>query len=319
VTYDGFDTTAITIKDIYGNDVTNSSTIYINGSIATSSTFIASSLANATVYATRNSLTSITKTIFVIAATSPFTKKLLVEHFTGTWCGYCPRVTYALDQYALTHPNLIIANMHGYAGTSDPFIFQYESQLSSNFSVTGYPTAIVNRYKKWDEVTTTLNNELSKSAPLGLAIQSSINGTTITGTASVKFNVTTSKTMKIVVLLVENGLVKDQINYFSPSGGATPYLYGGANPIVGFVHNGVMRKASTDIFGDLIPASAQIKSSVWNLNFSMTTSGTTGSGSSYTIDPTKCSIIAYVVDGTTAKTGVYNVQTAPVGTIKNFD
>ena len=45
-------------------------------------------------------------------------------------------------------------------------------------------------------------------------------------------------------------------------------------------------------------------------------------GSSYTAVPTKCAIVAYVVDGTTGTTtnaGAYNVQYAAVGSSIGFD
>lgn len=319
ITNDGFDTTAIMVRDISGNDVTSSSSIYINGSLVTSSTFIASSLANATVYATRSGLTSATRTIFVKAAdVSPFTKKILAEQPTGAWSGYDPRVINKLDNYIATKPNCIVMRIHGGSGT-DPYKYQYYSNYNSAFGVFGYPFAVYNRLGQWSENTADLDNELSKPAPLGLAIQSNMSGTNITGTVSVKFNVTTSKKMKIVIALVENGLISSQANYYSTSGGVTPYLYGGVNPITNFNHRFVLRTTATDLFGDNIPTSFQVKNNTYSLSFSMSTSGVTSAGASYTAIPANCSIVAFVVDGTTDAKGVYNVQTAPVGTIKNFD
>lgn len=182
----------------------------------------------------------------------------------------------------------------------------------------GYPTAILNRSSKWSESTADLTAQLNKWAPLGLAIESSDNGTSVTGKVKVKFNVTTDQPMKIVVALVENGLVANQTNYYSPSGGASPYLYGGANPIVGFVHNNVLRRAATDIFGDAIPTTSQVKNGVYELPFSIPLAGSTSSGS-YTAVGANSAIVAYVLDGSASKKGTYNVQYAPVGTIKIFD
>ena len=118
---------------------------------------------------------------------------------------------------------------------------------------------------------------------------------------------------------MENGLVYPQTNYYSPSGGATPYLYGGANPISGFVHNGVLRKAATDIFGDVIPVANQVKNNIYELPFTIPLSGATANGTSYTANATNSTIVAFVVDGSSDALGVYNVQSANVGTVKNFD
>ena len=144
-----------------------------------------------------------------------------------------------------------------------------------------------------------------------MAIESSISGTNITSKAKVKFNVTTDQSMKIIVALVENGLIANQTNYYSPT-------YGG-NPIVGFVHNGVLRKVATDLFDDAIPSTVQVKNGIYEFPFNISTIGATSNGVAFTVDPSKCSIVAYVLDATAAKKGVYNVQKADVGITKTFD
>ena len=115
--------------------------------------------------------------------------------------------------------DVVSVAVHGGGGT-DPYKYQYYTNLNSAFAITGYPTAILNRRVKWGESTSELNSELTKYAPLGLAIESSSDGVNATGKVNVKFNVTTDQTMKIVVALVENGLVYPQTNYYSPSGGS---------------------------------------------------------------------------------------------------
>jgi hypothetical protein len=206
--------------------------------------------------------------------------------------------------------------------------YQYYPNFNSKFAVNGYPTAIFNRKKQsdgtygWSEDQADLDLALTKWAPLGLAINSTVSGTNITGSVKVKFNVTTEKSMKLVIALVENGLVYPQTNYYSPQYGATPYLYGGVSPVPDFVHNGVLRKTSTDLFGDDIPVTAQTKNGTYELPFSIPVTGTVYGGASYTAVPTKCAIVAFVVDGSTGTTtnaGVYNVQYAAVGSTKDFD
>ena len=128
--------------------------------------------------------------------------------------------------------------------------------------------------------------------------------------------------MKIVVALVENGLVYPQTNYYSPQYGVQPYLYGGVSPVTNFVHNGVLRKTATDLFGDAIPVASIAKDNVYELPFSFSNTGTIYGGSSYTAVAANCGIVAFVVDGSamgTTNGGVYNVQYADAGTTKNFD
>ncbi len=317
---DGFDYVKITVKDKNGADITSGCKLYANSALLTSSRFTAIYNSNYTISARNGTIPSNVKVILpVIPAASPFTKKMIVEDVTGAWCGYCPRIANSLENYKATQPNCFVVAIHGGGGT-DAFKYEYYNNFNSAFGISGYPTAIVNRQSTpWSENTSDLNGELSKWAPLGLAIESSNSGTSITGTVKVKFNVSTDQSMKIVVALVENGLIANQTNYYSPTGGATPYLYGGANPIVGFTHNGVLRKTATDLFGDLIPAAQQVKDGTWSLPFTIPLSGNTGSGSTYSAVAANCSIIAYVLDGSSNKRGVFNVQYAPVGTVKNFD
>jgi len=313
----GFDYVNISVKDQNGNDITSSSELYANGNY-TGSKFVPSGTGTYIITAKKGTIPSDSKTLNATSpSASPFSQKILVEDCTGAWCGYCPRLANSLDNYKSTHPNAIVLAIHGGGGT-DPFKYQYYTSINSAFAVSGYPTAIVNRAFKWSESTSDLTAQFNKWAPLGLSIESSDNGTAVTGKVKVKFNVTTDQSMKIVVALVENGLVANQTNYYSPSGGASPYLYGGANPISGFVHNNVLRRAATDIFGDAIPTTSQVKNGVYELPFSIPLAGSTSSGS-YTAVAANSAIVAYVLDGSASKKGIYNVQYATVGSVKNFD
>ena len=319
--FNGFDYVTITVKDKNGADITSTSQIYLNGSTLVSSQYVADATGNYTVTASKNGSPSNAKTLNVVAKTaSPFSQKILVEDCTGTWCGFCPRVANELENYKATHPNCIVVGVHsGGSGQPDPFKYQYYSNLGASFGVTGYPAAILNRAGTWGENNSELNTALSQWAPLGLAINSTVSGTNVTGTVKVKYNVTTNRKMKIVIALVENGLVYPQTNYYSTGYGYTPYLYGGVSPVTNFVHNGVMRKAATDLFGDSINVAAQFKNNEYSLPFSISLSGPTANGTTYNAVSANCSIVAFVIDGTSDNNGVYNVQSAPVGTNKNYD
>ncbi len=324
VEYNNFDYVAITVKNNAGEDVTANCTLLQNNTVAISSKFVPTGIGTFTISAQRSSMASETKTLTVVAKSpSPFTQKILVEDCTGAWCGYCPRVAYQLEQYKATHPNCISTTVHGGGGT-DPYKFQYYTTFNSHYAVGGYPTAILNRKKQtsggydWSEDNADLDAALRNWAPLGLAISSSVSGNNVTGNVKVKFNVTTDKSMKVVIALVENGLVYAQTNYYSPAGGATPYLYGGLDPIPNFVHNGVLRKTATDLFGDAINVSAQTKDNILDIPFNLTLTGNTASGT-FTALPANCAIVAFVQDGSGLEKGVYNVQYAPLGSTVNFD
>lgn len=311
VEYNGFDYVTVTVKDRSGNDITNSCSLLSNGNTAISSKFTPSAMGTYNITAKKGSAPSNMVTLSTTSTSpSPFTQKILVEDCTGAWCGYCPRVAFLLEDYKATHPNCITLAVHGGSSGTDPFKFQYYPNFNSHFSIAGYPTGILNRRYEWSEEYSELDAALEKWAPLGISIESALNGSNITGTAKVKFNVSTVKPMKIVVALVENGLVYPQTNYYSPT-------YGG-DPIVDFVHNGVLRKTATDLFGDVVPLSSQTKNNIYELPFSIPMNGNTYSGT-FNANPANCAIIAFVMDGSAAELGTYNVQYAPVGTTVGFD
>ena len=322
----GFDYVNITVKDQSGNDITSTCTLLLNNSQAITSSFVPTSAGTFTIKAITQScsIPSQVKSVVVSSAgPSPFTQKILCEDFTGTWCGYCPRLAYSLDQYTSSQPNCIYVGVHG--SGSDPYKFQYYSSFMNKFGATGFPTVLLNRKKQpdltygWSEDPADLDLALQAWAPLGLGITSSVNGNSVTGTAKVKFNVSTDRSLKIVVALVENGLVYPQTNYYSPQYGATPYLYGGISPINNFVHNGVLRRTATDLYGDAIPTTATLKDNVWEFPFTMNLSGNTAGGT-YNAVAANCGIVAFVVDGVTGSPkGILNVQYANVGDVKDFD
>jgi hypothetical protein len=323
VEYNGFDYVSIVVKDDAGNDITSCCSILLNNTIAINSKYVPSGLGNYQITARIGTAQSTPKTLEVVpASASPFTTKAMIEDMTGAWCGYCPRVAYQLEQYKATHPNLIVVGIHGGGGT-DPYKFQYYTTFNSKFGISGYPTAILNRRTpEWSEENSELDDALRAWAPVGISISSSTSGSNITGTVRVKYGVNSMKSMKLVIALVENGLVYPQVNYYSPQYGATPYLYGGVSPISNFVHNGVLRRTATDLFGDEIPLTQQTKDNIYEVPFSMPVTGNTSSGT-YTANPANCAIVAYVLDGATAtgsatNKGIYNAQYAPVGSTVNF-
>jgi hypothetical protein len=155
---------------------------------------------------------------------------------------------------------------------------------------------------------------------LGIKINSTLNNQTISGSVSVKFGTIFNSPLKIVIAMVENGLVYPQVNYYSPQYGATPYLYGGVSPINNFVHNGVLRKTYTNLFGDDIPTIYQTSYGTYELPFNFSLTGSTYGGGSYTAVAANSAIVAFVLDATTNSTiGIYNVQYAAVGATVNYE
>ncbi|MBP6686652.1 MAG: Omp28-related outer membrane protein [Lacibacter sp.] len=304
VAADGFDEVSITVKDQNNADVTSSSTIYLNNAAYSSTTFFTGTSGSYQLKATRGNATSAVVTLTAnTPGPSPFTQKVLIEDFTGTWCGICPGTVIPLDAYTDTKPNLISIGVHGPAGSNDPFKYIFDPQLRTALGITGVPTVVLNRDVKWDNNTATLDQLTQKRAALGLALETSVSGSTINVKAKVKFDVTTSLPLKIVVVLAEDSLLYSQANYGH---------FGLPNPIPNFRQKNVLRTAATDIFGDVIPVASSIKANTWEKNYSLNATG-------YNMSNTK--VIAFVLFDTNTQNrkGVLNVQLVKAGENKNFD
>lgn len=303
---DGFEETPFTVKDQNGTDVTGSCTYYVNNVGHAGITFWTGTPGTYKIKAQKGSTTSGEVTVTATApGPSPFTQKLLVEDYTGTWCGHCPRVGINLENYAASRPATIIIGNHGPNGSSDPFTFANHNLMAGTYGISGYPGVVVNRDYIWSENNSQLNEELSERAPLGLAFQTSINSNLISITSKVKFDVTTSIDMKLVVYLVEDGIVYPQVNY---------NYFGLPNPINNYVHNGILRRNGTDLFGDAIDKSKQQSGSTYEKTVTINVSGL-----GYNTD--KLRAIAFVVYGNNhlGKKGVANVQAVKIGLNKDFD
>lgn len=301
---DGFDETTVTVKDANNTDVTNGSTIIVNNATINGNKFFTAVAGNYEVRATRGTAASATITL---TATSPgaslFTQKTIAESFSGTWCGICPGTIIPLENYTNTHPNTISIGVHGPSGSSDPFQYIFDPQLRAAFGVTGVPTVLLNRDSKWNGNTTSLDELVQKRAALGIGIETNITGSTINVKTKVKFDVSTSIPLKIVVLLVEDNIQYNQANYGH---------FGLPNPIVNFNHRNVLRTAATDIFGDAIPIAQQQKGNTWEKSYTINTGSYVQSN---------CRIIAFVQYGDNAnnRKGILNAQIVTAGQNKNFD
>jgi hypothetical protein len=301
---DNFDETVITVRDQSGTDVTSSCMFNINNTTWSTNLYHTKSIGNIPIYATKSGAQSNTVTLTATdPGPSPFTQKLYVEDFTGTWCGYCPRVGISLTNYSASHPNSIVVGVHGPSGQGDPYLYVYDAQLRNAFAISSWPTAIINRDYKWNETPSFLDQELTKRAPLGVSLVSTVSGSTINVTAKVKFDVTTTVGMKFILMLVEDGLVYPQTNYDPAYGPAT---------ITNYVHNHVLRTAATDIFGESIPAAQQTIGNTWQKAYSF-------NAAPYNIN--NCKIVGVVIfenSGGSYK-GALNVQEVAAGQTKNFD
>ena len=304
---DGFETTTISAVDKNNNDITAQCAITINNVLVNSYEYYTATSGTYTVKAKLGTKESLAVTL---NATSPgpskYSQKVLAEDFTGAWCGYCPRVAHSLEQIQNSNPRVLSVAVHN----GDPMAHPQEGQLRSRWSINAWPTAMVNRKYEWNEQASVLTGETNKWSPLGLAIESSLTGSIITGKVKTEFDVTTSLPLVVCVMLVEDGIVYPQTSYYNGTSGSP--FFGLGNPIANYVHNHTLRKFGTNIFGDAIPSASQVKGTVYEKPFTIDATG-------YNLS--KCSIIAFVGygEGLNNRAGALNAQIVKAGLNQSFD
>ncbi|MCB0445523.1 MAG: Omp28-related outer membrane protein, partial [Gelidibacter sp.] len=252
-----------------GNTSTlTSAEVYINGTIsATGNKFIPGETGTVEAYATFNGMTTetISVTVQENTALASFTKKAVIEDYTGTWCGWCPRVAYGIELVEDQTSDVVVVAAHITGSPADPFQNTYSVQLANAFNVNSFPTAYINRTAEWtypepnnvSQVTSTAGS----STTSGVAINSLVKGNNLSVVVSAGFAQNTTGA-KLVVYILEDGLIYDQHNY-------TDY-YGGLDVLTNFRHNNVLRYSFTNILGDAIPANETVANNVYNVKYDFT-------------------------------------------------
>ena len=88
-----------------------------------------------------------------IVSTTPENKNVILEEFTGIYCGYCPQGHAIAQSLKTNNPgDVFLVNVHtgGYAnpGPGDPdFRTNFGAALASQSGLTGYPAGQVNRHE----------------------------------------------------------------------------------------------------------------------------------------------------------------------------
>ena len=229
-----------------GEDLTNISIFYIDGAENENNEIIHSNVGNHIVYAeyfiNGQLYTTESKNYSVV---NPETK-LLLEDFTGTWCGYCPPVKYAIEQAQEMYPNKItVVATH----QNDQFAISQEEELINGLGPFGLPEARINRAIEWVDPyeLNELDGYINDDNNIAISIDSDIENDILQ--IKVRFvsrNVLNNH--KLVAYLLEDGLIADQSNYLNFD--ETSYFYNQGNPIVDYEHNDVLRHTFTNVLGD---------------------------------------------------------------------
>ncbi len=151
-------------------------------------------------------------------APSSVTKNILIEEFTGEWCGWCVDATSIIDEIKQEHGDRVFVNaMH----QGDFLENRDATELRGLFSVSGYPSGLVNRKtgavvprELWISMS---DDILEESAKVGIALETKVTGAILDGVVHVDFNEDLSGSDYLLhIYLLENGIpAVAQENYYS--------------------------------------------------------------------------------------------------------
>jgi len=255
-------------------------------------------------------------TTSVTSASQLAEKKVLIEYFSGEWCGWCPDGAIAIKQVKDAFGDKVMAStihqgdfMQNADGTS----------LISAFAISGYPSGMVdrksgggseimNRGQFYGAVSAQLT--ATPQLPIGIDIEQTYNCNTrqVTVKATANFYAPFSESMRIMFFVQEDEVTGvAQRNFLNNTVGHPYYQLG--DPIPGYKHKDVFRGAPGTIFGQPIVGTIKDGS-----KFSQTFTYTVPSGG----DLSKTYLIAAVVKNGTAQgqREIYNIRRAVIETTR---
>lgn len=231
-----------------GVDITNQSLLYIDNTELSSTEFTPVALASYKVKARYQNMESEEITINVVDILSTYYKhKVVIEDFTGTWCGWCTRIAYGIELLKEQTHDIIPIAIHN----NDEYDYNGRLTLENYIGVNGaYPYATINRKTVWEPLqhqnTIQPLSKIQEHSPIGIKIHSDLGATSGTISIGLTFKEQPTTGVKYVAYILEDGLIADQKNYYAT-------LYGGIMPTLpNFVHNHTLRAVQGNILGNTI-------------------------------------------------------------------
>ena len=157
-------------------------------------------------------------------STEPANRNVILEEFTGRGCGYCTDGHRIANEIMANNPGRVWAiNIHagGYAQTSYPnMITQDGNTIHGGFSISGYPTGVVNRSTsngidrgQWNSQA---NNQMNQAAECNVAGMAVINPETRMATITVEVYYTGNSSVDqnyLTVAMLQDSILGSQADY----------------------------------------------------------------------------------------------------------
>ncbi|MDC0637431.1 MAG: Omp28-related outer membrane protein [Flavobacteriaceae bacterium] len=241
------------VFDDQSQDITQNSVFYVDGVQLTANTFSSAAEGVFSVYAEYEVNGTLSTTDTEQFSVIIPTKNVLVEDYTGTWCGYCPAVSAAVDEVQALTDHISLVALHN----GDDLSLSIEPQIREGLGVpSGSPRARIDRTVVWGAGVPPVfppedvMNLAGIPSSIAIAVAAEMSG----GDLQISIDVACEDALvdrKLVVYITEDGLLRDQTNYYNEDA-TSPYFDQG-NPMIDFEQKHVLRATLTDAVGDAIP------------------------------------------------------------------
>ena len=205
-------------------------------------------------------------------------KKVMLEDYTGTWCGWCPEGAVITEQLHAAHPTTFIPVA---CHINDALMIANANDVPTALGVGGLPAGAVDRFNFSSQSTIAIDRSLwsnSFDTRAALPAKASISftntaksGGTYTATVNVKFTSapTAGVPIKMNVYILEDSIpatgTNEQENYSSQ-------VQSGASPLANWFLNGTLRQALGGVWGydSMIPSTVVVGTNyTQNITFSL--------------------------------------------------
>lgn len=192
---------------------------------------------------------------FTLATNAQTVKKVILEDYTGTWCGWCPEGTVVIDGMVAANPTgfIPVASHNG-----DGLVISEGSAVQSGLSINSFPSGAIDRFKFNDQTkvaisrsywTSKFSERVATPAIASVSFSNLVKTATgYTAKVNVKFSSapTSGVPVKLNVYILEDSISAsgslNQSNYSSS-------VQGGASPLTNWFHNNTLRAALGGAWG----------------------------------------------------------------------
>ena len=250
-----------------------------------------------------------------------FTRKILLEEHSGTWCGWCPLAKETSEKLTANARVISVEIHYNDEMTADKD--KVYNPLKNKYGHPAWPSGMVNRRKSIVGTTYIIGESdwaanvedflKTEKTTAGIAIESSLNGNELTVLSHVKIQTATDERYGLGIYLVEDKVAGyPQVNYASRDIRFQKYdAYNKPSMIEDFLHRNVARDAIAPLIGGLdIPIAATKNGKIFRKLFKITLPNNIKVKEN-------CHLVAFLMNQNNNE--IINVQIVPIGIVKDWD